>query len=301
MPWLRWDAAYLNHPDVILLPFEGKVIFWQACMVCKLHDRRGVLPGKFTSPAFLALGLGCEVSFARRGCVAVEASDLVKVGVDGSWEINGWKKLQPDPTAADRKARQRESNDSDTLAPDVTGTRVRHGCHGDVTGRDGTIHTENNTPLKPPQGGARADQPVLTLGEEEQAPKKRTRKPKTQTTTVHLEDRQEIYLAWQTATGRLTGADAWETGGVNDKHICDRLATFTKADLLRAIAAQCADVFWRDKTFGGLMKPSNIVAGLAKANQGSAPQRPPAGRYDRPRPMTKEEFEAACPPDERVL
>ena len=86
-----------------------------------------------------------------------------------------------------------------------------------------------------------------------------------------LEVRQRVYQTWQDATGRHTGADSWETGGINDKHICRRLAKFTEDDLCTAIQAQCQNSFWHDKTFGGLMKEANITAGLAKASKVASP------------------------------
>ena len=94
MTWLRWDASYLDHPQVVLMDWQGQVYFWVACMVCKLFSFRGKLPHKFADPRYIARRLpGMAVAEMEKGRTQAVDAGLMEEE-EGGWRIIGWKKMQ---------------------------------------------------------------------------------------------------------------------------------------------------------------------------------------------------------------
>jgi hypothetical protein len=116
MPWLKWDASYTEHPQVMTMDWQGRVTFWIVCMVCKRFDRRGTLPLKYARPEYLSRLIGgMPVEDVSRGLDQCVSAGLLEENNAGTaWVIEGWNRYQKDSKSADRKAEQRAREDAES-------------------------------------------------------------------------------------------------------------------------------------------------------------------------------------------
>ena len=126
MSWLRWEATYDTHPDVMEAGWEAAVTFERVARMVKLHGDGGVLPVKCWSARWLSRTTGVPEDVLTRGMAACLSSTLLRPHESGGVEIPGWRRYQPDPSKTERQARWRAGvRDRDGIA-DVDGGRRLH-------------------------------------------------------------------------------------------------------------------------------------------------------------------------------
>jgi len=154
--WIRWQCAYATNPRTLLLSWESAALFPHLIAWAKIqgYDPDEGLDPRYFQPRVLSRALFGAPEPVTVTCVTewTDAGLIYEKG--GNVYIKGFRKWQPDPTAVDRKRRQREREKDVT---EVTGTSV---SHADGTGRDGTVREgtkerEKNPPT--PQRGARGN------------------------------------------------------------------------------------------------------------------------------------------------
>lgn len=157
MPWLKWDAEFCDHPQVVGVDWRGRVYFWQLCSVCKRKDFRGTVPKAYASEAYIASQLpGIDPQHMLSGKMLCEEAGLTRTEDDGSVVIDGWRRRQTDPTGAKRQADWRARQKGKT----VTDSNALRG----VTQRDTVTRNDrprprpkprkkNNTSPQPPSKG----------------------------------------------------------------------------------------------------------------------------------------------------
>jgi len=127
MPWLKWDASYTEHPQVCLMDWQGRMVYWLVCMVCKRFDKRGTLQLKFAAPAYLArLMPGLTAADMQAGidqCVSAGLLDENEAGT--AWVIDGWKNYQIDARSKGDGSKCAKSGEASTVKTVPAGSTVR--------------------------------------------------------------------------------------------------------------------------------------------------------------------------------
>jgi hypothetical protein len=162
MSWVRLEAAIYSDAKMIRAGFWGGQVFLAALTMAKLRGwRGGVIPKDDFDPDLVARHVNAVTVPGVTESLAEGIAACVRVGLftdaGTHYEIKRWGKYQVDPSAAERKQRQRDREDQGSPVTDVT---VRHGCHDDGTGRTGQDIESPPTPLRGAGGPSlRPDEP----------------------------------------------------------------------------------------------------------------------------------------------
>jgi len=143
--WIRWEAAYPFNPRTLRMGWEGTVLFPFVASMAKLQGHAdGMIPAEDLTPEVLSIYTGGMPTDR----IAEGLRQLFDVGYlvghGAEVEIPAWRKFQGDPTASDRKRKQRDRDRKVAThgrpTPDVTVTSRSHddGTERDGTERDGT-------------------------------------------------------------------------------------------------------------------------------------------------------------------
>ncbi|TPV95710.1 MAG: hypothetical protein B7733_08495 [Myxococcales bacterium FL481] len=288
--WIRVDASYDRHPDMIEAGFEASVVFERLLRICKLFGKSGEIPRKFWTARFLAAHCGMPDAFARAGLAQLAAQaesaaaegeeGLTTVQPDGSLAINGWARFNGDRTNAARQQRWRDrqrEGDAVTEQPSgVTHKRYVTQSNAVTTTPHHTTPRNTTTPPTPPErgeakprGGSQKAQPI-TDGQVEAAKAR---------LAEALGGASQRQLVERLASAR---AESNKTGRVTNGALVNGLLGPIEAELAKRIHPPAA---WAYAIEQALAQGKGHVLGYIKACVGSyrPPQRKSA-ELDRDRP-----------------
>jgi hypothetical protein len=140
MPWIRLQTDFHRRPKLKKAGYWARAVLQTITMIAKDSDHRGgKLSDDYWDAEYIAefMGLTDHDDYIRGGMSKCVEAGFVVPG-PGHITIPGWKKYQIDPTASDRKAKQREKEKSHDSHSDSRGVTVTDECHGD-------IHTDIDT------------------------------------------------------------------------------------------------------------------------------------------------------------
>ncbi|HEX21422.1 MAG TPA: hypothetical protein ENH19_02065 [Actinobacteria bacterium] len=151
MTWLRWDAEYDVHPDIIIVGWEAAVTFERVCrIVKKFNMRSGRIKEKYLTADYIHKTTSVPKEIIKIGLDNCLKGDepLIAKDEDGYY-IPGWSNYQIDPTNADRQAKFKKRKKQKK----VTEVTVSNGSNDDSTGQYGkerasTLSTYRSEPVE---------------------------------------------------------------------------------------------------------------------------------------------------------